>query len=436
MIELTDKTKEREAVSLLNDYAVRLRAQGNFETARIVLMRAIALDNSYAELWSNLGCTLMSLGRHTEAQSAMERAAELKPENPDFWGNLCILYGSMKLYDKADEAYSKCVNLVEPGSPGDLGARWDRSLQLLERGQWSMAWEGYETRIERRGAQLYQKYPCPIWDGEDLNGKTLYIQAEQGIGDCLTFSRFIHEVHVRYPKAKIYFGCPDKLVNILWEYRNFVTFLPNKVPWPEEINYATYLCSLPKTLEITIDSLPADPGLILARCEKHPFDLPEPHIPSLKVGIAWTGNPKQDRNHERSIPLEMLMKLAENPHVCLYSLQVGPGEEDIVRLDAGEIIYPLGPVFEQDGIVAAGAAMLQMDIVLTVCTSTAHLAGALGVETLVMLCDDPYWMWERKGMNSRWHPSVTLYRQQRMGDWHSVLSDVEDYLDIRTEGLK
>jgi hypothetical protein len=98
----------------------------------------------------------------------------------------------------------------------------------------------------------------------------------------------------------------------------------------------------------------------------------------LKVGIAWTGNPEQSRNHERSIPLEKMLTLAEDPTVVLYSFQVGAGSTDIEKFDAGQLIFPLGPEFEQHGLVAAGVAMLEMDLIITVCTSTAHLGGGAG----------------------------------------------------------
>jgi hypothetical protein len=420
--------KHREVIELLNDFAVQMRAQGRFETARVALERAKRLDPLVPEVWANLGCVFMSLGRHDEARAAMERSVALAPTKSDWWGNLGILYGAMRLYEASERAFAKCVDLAE-GEANRIGARWDRSLQRLELGEWEAAWPDYEARRDRK-PDLYPKSPYPAWTGEPLDGLTLYVQMEQGIGDVILFSRYLAEVHRRWPTAKILFTCHDKLVSLLWGFRAFVEFLPGGVPWPKAIDYSTYLMSIPGVLGSTPKDVPADPGLIRARVEpeKARFNFPEPHLGGLKVGIAWTGNPTQDRNHERSIPLGKLLTLAEDPDVTLYSLQVGPGEEDIDQLGAAELVYPFGPLFADQGLVCAASAMLHLDLVITVCTSTAHLAGALGMPTWTLLCHDPYWVWmqgETGGDDTLWYPNMRLYRQPAPGNWDVVLQNVK-----------
>jgi hypothetical protein len=147
------------------------------------------------------------------------------------------------------------------------------------------------------------------------------------------------------------------------------------------------------------------------------------------VGIAWTGSPIQSRNSQRTMPLETMLTLAENPSVALYSFQVGPGSEQIEEVGAQSLVYPLGPEFERNGFVAAGVAMLHMDIIISVCTSTVHLAGALGVPCWTLLCYDPYWIWlQDKTENNRtdtiWYPNMRLFRQDSPGDWESVMKKV------------
>lgn len=435
MIQSTEKQDvARETVELLNDYAMELREQGKFESARIVLTRALGIDPDLPELNSNIGCVLMNLGRQEEALKFMRRACRLKPNDSKFWGNIGVLYGTMRMYPECEDAFERCIKIAE--AEGDeekvIGAKWDRSLQRLEQGNWHQGWDDYDYRILRKdSAKVYQKYPVPLWSGEDINGKTLYVQTEQGIGDVLAYSRFLAEVHKRYPDTKIYFGCSDRLVSLLWDFSSFIRFMPSGIPWPQEIDVATYLCSLPRILGITQDTLPADPGLVLSRVHKqHEFNLQEPYLPSLKVGIAWTGNPKQNRNHERSIPFEQLLTLAEDPNVCLYSFQVGPGEEDIDRLGALQVVYPLGETFKEEGLVTAASAMLKMDVIITVCTSTAHLAGVLNVPCWVLLCQDPYWLWTREGQTSKWYPNTRLFRQYEMGNWDRVLGQVKTELKV------
>lgn len=432
VVDLQLPNPSREVVELLNDYAVRLRAQGRYTTALVAVRRALALDPLIPELWANLGCILWNMGRPEEALEPMRKATALGPGKALHWGNLALLYGALRRYDDAELAYVECIKRATTRMEV-VGAQWDRSLMRLERGQWFEGFGEYESRIERRGPPLYPKFPVPLWAGEDLDGKSLYVQSEQGIGDIILFSRCLAEVHRRWPTCKIKFCVHDKLWNLLWEYRHFIEFIPGGTPWPEGLDYGTFLASIPGLLSLTLADVPPDPGLIRKRCERdrNTFNCPTPHLPSLKVGIAWTGNPEQDRNVERSIPLEKLLSLAEDPHVVLYSFQVGHGADDIDRLGADQIVFPLGAEFEKSGLVSAGVAMLDMDLIITVCTSTAHLAGALSVPVIVMLCHDPYWIWLQDGSTqelSPWYPTAKLFRQPSPGDWDSVISRIKTEL--------
>jgi hypothetical protein len=158
-------------------------------------------------------------------------------------------------------------------------------------------------------------------------------------------------------------------------------------------------------------------------------DVPIPLGPEpFKVGICWSGNPYQDRNDERSIPLELMLTLAEHPHVWLYSLQAGPAQADIARLGAKDIVCDLGTQMKERGLTVAATALLQMDLVITCCTSIAHLCGALGVRTWVVLCKNPYWVWMRDRPDSPWYPSLRLFRQDKTDDWRGVMQQVRDEL--------
>jgi hypothetical protein len=158
-------------------------------------------------------------------------------------------------------------------------------------------------------------------------------------------------------------------------------------------------------------------------------DVPIPLGPQpFKVGICWTGNPYQDHNDERSIPLELMLTLAEHPNVWIYSLQAGPAQADIERLGAKDIVCDLGTQMKERGLTVAATALLQMDLVITCCTSIAHLCGALGVMAWVVLCKNPYWVWMRDRPDSPWYPSLRLFRQDRTDDWRGVMQKVRDEL--------
>jgi hypothetical protein len=208
--------------------------------------------------------------------------------------------------------------------------------------------------------------------------------------------------------------------------------VPEGVPIPP-CSYSVVIGSLPFHQHCTLETLPADPGLIRKRAEvcmsMARANVPNPLGPNpFKVGICWTGNPGQDRNVERTVPLELLLSLAAHPNVWLYSLQAGPGREELHRLGAEDLVFDLGGQMKERGLTVAATAVLQMDLVITCCTSIAHMAGALGVPTWVMLCRSPYWVWMHERGDSPWYPSVKLYRQSRQDDWKSVVQRVRDDL--------
>ena len=162
-----------------------------------------------------------------------------------------------------------------------------------------------------------------------------------------------------------------------------------------------------------------------------PFNLPEPHYRSLKVGVCWTGNPAQNRNLDRAIPLELLLPLAEDPRVVLYSLQLGPGRNDLARLGMDQLICDVGDDLEAHKLVGLGNAMLGLDLVITVCTSVAHMAGVLNVPCWTLLCSDPYWLWGRSGERTPWYSEMRLYRQTSPKDWVGVVDRVQaDLTDL------
>lgn len=431
-VERLRKPLSEEIVLVLNKYGEALRAERKWPTALAAAKRGLALDPTKSTLWATLGCTLWNMGAYEEALVPMERAIALAPAEPCNYGNLGLLYHSLREFDQAEAYFAKALKLSGkrrgPRARKDyLGALWDRALMRLEEGDWS-ALADYDSRLEIKGAPLYPLMPIPLWEGQPLDGKTLYVQAEQGLGDRILFSRYLSLVKERWPTCTIK-GCFNELLaDLFWEYRGVTEMLPHGIPWPDDLDFGVHQASLPRWLGTTPETIPPDPGLILKRVRAQAatgcLNLPQPLLPSLKVGIAWTGNPAQSKNHFRTIPLEKMLRLAEDPGVTLYSFQVGPGEEDLKNLATGELVCDLGPALAREGLVSAGVALLEMDLVVTACTATAHLAGALGVPTWILLSWDAYWIWLRERETSPWWPSVRLFRQSRPGDWDSVLDRV------------
>lgn len=415
-------SKEQTVVEL-NQHGIELRAAGCNAAAAVAFSRAINISPLDPMLWSNLAAAYWNQRRYGEAEWAARNAHAIDPKHLEARANLGLILNSLMKWDES-EALLKDVTADDPSL---IHSQLDLGFLNLNRGDWDLGLKLYELRLQYTGwSQPYARFPMPFWQGEDLNGKTLYIQSEQGIGDTILFSRFIHQVYSKYPECKIKFSCPPEMINLFWEFRHYVEFLPRGIPWPESIDYGCYLASLPHLLGVTVDTVYPDPGMIYLRIKRQReikrFELPKAFA-SLKVGICWTGNPKQANNDLRSIPFDVMLQLASDPNVLLYSLQVGPGQEDIAKFGGAGLICDISEDISGD-LVRTGCAMAELDLVITCCTSVAHLAGTLDVPCWTLLCYDPYWIWLRERENTVWYSKMRLFRQPTPGDWDSVIKNV------------
>ena len=393
------------------------------------MRRAISMHPNCGLLWNGLGAIIWDMGDYEGAMEAFTKAKRLGgADNALLHSNMGLLQASMKRFDEAENNFKIAMDL----GPGNQHIIWNRSNLHLERGDWLRGLKEYEIRIAYRGKKLYPDMPYPMWQGEDLNGKIIYVQAEQGAGDRILLSRYLHWLHVKWPTARIKFSCGDELMSLLWEFFEFVELIPDNVPWPKA-DYGIFLGSLPLRHGTTPDNIYPDPGLIREGAKPIRFNIPAPRVPALRVGICWTGNPAMARNHERSIPLPMMLELMDNPNIQLYSLQFGEGSKELRAWGAEELIYDLVPAIGQRGYVGTASAMLNLDLVLTVCTSAAHLAGSLGVPCWTLLCHDPYWVWMREGESSCWYQNTRLFRQTRPAEWGSVMDRVKLALAEKAE---
>lgn len=437
-----------EAVKELNDIALmRGNNYQHIATAITEMKRAIAVTPNSREMWNNLGTLLWRDRQYDEAMACISRSQTFEGEFAPAYHNMALVQEDLGRYADAEDSFSRALEL----EPDYLNAKWCRSMMRLSLGDYERGWPEYETRIPYRkkdGKPLYPKFPAPYWNGEeDLNGKHVFCCIEQGIGDTIMFSRWLPWLRYQVGgTGKIYLCCSHEIIVLLWEFvtNGIVQYVPEGTPIPE-CHYSVVLGSLPWHSRCTLESMTSDPGLIRKRADTQmrigPATVPVPLGPEpFKVGICWTGNPHQDRNGERTIPLELMLSLAEHPRVWLYSLQVGTGTADIERLGAKDLVCDLGPQLKERGLTVAATAIMQMDLVVTCCTSIAHLCGALGVKAWVGLCKNPYWVWMHDRTDSPWYPSLRLFRQNKTDDWKSVTQQIRDELidlvDARSQRLE
>jgi hypothetical protein len=306
---------------------------------------------------------------------------------------------------------------------------WNQSLCLLAMGDLERGWEEYEWR--RKVKRLYdadRQFEAPLWLGrEPLQGKTILLHAEQGLGDTIQFCRYASELAAMGARVVLEVQAP--LVGVLAGLRG-VDQLLARGSQAGPYDYHCPLLSLPFALQTRLDTIPAavpylrpDPQL----AHKWQQDMRDrqdtQNAPGLQVGIAWSGNTAYSNNHRRSISLETLLAAMPQGANC-WSLQKELSEEDQA------LIGRTGRVrcFAQNDFVHTAAQISSMDVVISVDTSIAHLAAALGKPTWILLSSTPDWRWMSGRTSSPWYPNVTLWRQSSPGDWPPVLEQLSDAL--------
>jgi hypothetical protein len=433
-LETEAATKIREEANALVQAAVDTIQEKRYTVAIALLRRAIALAPNFGLAWAELGVALHALGKFEDCIFVLEKAISLIPNYENAKSNLALVRGILGDYDRAESEMRRLADIPERSSAESIHL----SLMLLAKGDWE---EGLRLHEWRVGGNMKEfKLPrlgVPYWDGSDLNGKTFFIQTEQGIGDSIAFIRYVHWVKQKYPDVRIKLNVHTSYQNLFWEFREIVEFVPSGILWPdqdgpERYDWGVYLHSLAYFAGARPDNIYPDPGYtrkrVAAQNAAATVNMPLPSREGcLKVGVVWTGNPENATQARRSVPIEHILHLATDPRNVLYSLQCGPGHDDLGRTGAYLVMEDLRPHIESD-LVLTGIALMQMDVVVTCCTMVAHLAGALGVRCFVMLCYDAYWLWGKDPDTTPWYPSVRLFRQKKRGDWNQVISDVSEAL--------
>jgi hypothetical protein len=295
-------------------------------------------------------------------------------------------------------------------------------------GNYSAGWRGYEWRKRTLSAPARQ-FSVPAWDGRPIPGQRLLVHTEQGYGDTLLFARFLNQARARSAATIILEG-PAALLPLLRSVAGADLVIRAGTPLPR-FDAHIPLPALPGLLGIDAKSLPGEVPYLKtpATCQAawhtrirgaEPVTPKEP----LRIGIVWTGNPGQDLNSQRSCQLADFAGLAAIPGTVWYSLQKEADEERLQSVWPGDSqIAALGPMLHD---FADTAAVIEaLDLVISVDTSVAHLAGALGRPAWVLLSHTPDWRWQLDRSDSAWYPTMRLFRQPRRGDWTAVFKLVE-----------
>jgi tetratricopeptide (TPR) repeat protein len=404
----------------LSNLGVALYELKDLEGAVRAHRNAIAARPDFAEAHSNLGNALYGLRRFDEAVAAYHRAIELRPDFADAWANLGTTLHHAGDFDAAVFALRRAIALA----PTHANAHSGLGILLLMRGDFGEGWDEYEWRLrstERKGP----RFPEKPWQGDGLAGKHIYVQAEQGFGDSIHFARYLPFLAAR--AGKVTLRVHQQLVTLFRESFSDITILGDRGD-PEPYLCDAVLLSLPRLLKTRLETIPADVPYLRAPPEvvqRWKARLATMH--AFKVGVVWAGNPEHVNDARRSLDLSTLAPLFAVSDTSFASLQVGPRAADLKKRKRGaaaieDLSAQLNDFSDTAGAIAA------LDLVITVDTSVAHMAGALGKPVWMLLPWVTDWRWLLAREDCPWYPTMRLFRRQCGEDWAAVIARVAQAL--------
>jgi len=396
-----------------------LRDLKNYPEAIAASEQAEALAPVDADVFNNAGIILQLLGRDGEAIEKFDRAIGLRPGFVDAISNRS---GSLMQAHRFDEALSGYA-LAKSLAPDDANIDWNVSLLHLLTGNFEAGWAGRESRWTKRTAPVpYPVFQSPMWSGQDsVNGKTILIYADEGLGDTIQFARYI-PLLAAYG-ARVILVADDKLHSLLARLPGVALCLPKSARDVPRFDFHCALSSLPLAFGTRIDTIPASRSYLPAVSEaaRQAWEARlGPHA-RLRIGLVWSGNQLHVNDHNRSIPLKVMTRLMS--HDAQYvSLQRDPRPADAALLEQRpDIVDPSG---ELTDFSATAALIACLDLVITVDTSVAHLSAALGRPTWILVPYTPDYRWLLDRDDSPWYPTVRLFRQDEQRDYESVIDRI------------
>jgi tetratricopeptide (TPR) repeat protein len=441
----------REAIRLMpglavahNNLGIALAAMKDWQGAITSYTSAIRLQFDYAEAHGNLGNALKEAGRLEDAIAECRMAVSLKPENAEMHNQLGAALAEMGEIDEAigeykiairidskhaeahtnlgnalaaqgrvQDAVASCETAVRL-RPDSIPAHWNFAVALLRSGDYERGWVEHEWRLRTPNPANRPRFRSPAWNGQPLAGKTILLHAEQGFGDTIQFVRYVPMVAAR--EGRVIVECHRELVRLFVDCPAVVRVIAFGEVLPAFDQHVP-LMSLPRIFGTQLASVPAsvsylrsNPVLLRNWRERLAANV-------LHVGLCWYGNARHRNDRERSIPLGDLAALATEG-VVFHSLQTEPAGV------APPVMQLIDHSRELSDFAETAALIENLDYVISVDTAVAHLAGAMGIATAVLLPMVPDWRWMLHRQESAWYPTVRLYRQKRMGKWGEVVQQV------------
>ncbi len=393
---------------------------------------ALRIKPDFPEGYYNLGKAFEKLDRLAEAEASYRQAVERNPHYFDAWFNLAICLSDQCKLKEAERCYRRVLAM----RPDDVDSHWNLSLVWLLAGNLKEGWPKYEWRLRQPKYQFLQPRK-KRWQGEGAPAKTLLVRAEQGLGDVIQFVRFLPLLK---PKVgRLLFECQPSLTPLFRNFSGIDQMFSRKADLsPPDVSYdmEAPLLSLAGILGVTLDSIPAQVPYISPeknRVEDWKRRIP-PGTKPMKIGIAWAGHVGHRGNSKRSTSLFTWAPLAGIRGVTFFSLQLGEAAVEAHNSPSGMDLFDLTDFIGDFADTAAFISLL--DLVISVDTGVAHLAGAMGRPVWTLLPFTPDWRWLLGRKNSPWYPTMRLFRQRVPGDWKGVFEEVASTLrEISESGI-
>lgn len=413
-----------EAIRLDPDYAGAYVNRGNLfkDIGRLSdalgdYNEAILINPKCEEAYSNRGNLLKDAGKLDDALEDHSKAIQINPNYAEAYSNRGGVFRDLGRVDDALSDYHRSIQV----NPNYARGHFNYSMVLLLLGRFIEGWKEYEWRWKTK--EFIRKkngIQGPLWNGSELNGKTILIYSEQGNGDTIQFIRYVSQIK-KYG-GRVVVKCPQSLKRLLSHVDgiNLLVVEGDSVP---EYDVQLPLLSVPHILKTDEYSIPADIPYIFPEDDLSIESLSYSYI---NVGIVWAGSPTHKNDRNRSIKVDYFVPLASIPDVQLYSLQVGTRSSDLDSPAVDNNIVDLSSNISDYKDTAS--CINKLDLVITVDTSVAHLAGAIGKTVWVLLPFSPDFRWLLECDDSPWYPTMRLFRQNKRGNWGEVFENVAQAL--------
>ncbi|RMF28336.1 MAG: tetratricopeptide repeat protein, partial [Cyanobacteria bacterium J083] len=413
----------KNAIALKPDYAAAYNLLGNIYQAQKDLTQALSsyqkageLEPNSAEFRHNLGSVYQKLEDFTSAIPHHLKAIELQPDFAIAHNFLANAYHRLGERQKALTHWQIAVELA-PQAPE---IRCNLGLALLLEGDFNRGWQEYEWRLKTQALKKFD-LKTPMWQGQDLQGKSIYLWSEQGLGDTIQFARYAWELKRR--GAQVTLGVNKGLISLftdcVTEKFQVVDGLRSKV---YEHDYHVSVMSLPRIFGTDLTNIPQQiPYVTVAKIKTaiEPTD-------NYKIGIVWASKKTASQYTRKTCTPELFMDFLALGKVSLYSLQVGEDRSLITPWLKEDNVSDLsGELFN---FADTAQFIAQLDLIITVDTAVAHLAGAMGKPTWLLLSYMPDWRWLLNRQDTPWYPTMRLFRQSKLNDWASVFTQVKEQL--------